>query len=116
MLMNRIVVAVLVFTMTSAAVGFAGLSVYLLLLPGVGAAASAALTAAFFMALLALAFGLLRRHAAVQVRPVIMTSPPNAMPEALVTSLATIARQYPLIAVACAAAMGLADTYASEKK
>jgi hypothetical protein len=116
MLINRIVALVLILAMSATAVGFTGLSVYLLLLPAVGAAASAALTAAAFVMLVASAVWLQQRQATAATRPVVVPSSQSPMPEALVAALATIARSYPLIAVICAAAMGAADTVASRKK
>jgi hypothetical protein len=116
MLMNRIVALVLIVTMSATAVGFTGLSVYLLLLPVVGAAASAALTAAIFVTSLALAFWIQQRKPVELARPLAAPANANPRPEAIVASLATIAKTYPLIAVACAAAMGLADTIVSRKK
>lgn len=116
MLMKRLAALALLLTMTAAVVGFAGLAIFLALLPGVGAALAAALTAGIFATLLAIAALLHRRNAVPVVSPMVMLKSANPASEALVTSLATIAGTYPLIAVVCASAMGLADALASQSQ
>jgi len=116
MLINRIVALVLIMAMSATAVGFTGLSVYLFFLPVVGAAASAALTAAVLVLIVAVAFWFQQPQTTSATRPILVQANLPPMPDALVASLATIARTYPLIAVACAAAMGLADALEREKK
>jgi hypothetical protein len=107
----RIILGILAITMVGTGVAFSGVAFYLLLTPMVDAPAAAALTALalFFL----VAAGATIHLAYVRERPTLKPQPsPAANPhsqDALVTALTQLANEHPLMAVACAAALGMSD-------
>ncbi|MEQ1754426.1 MAG: hypothetical protein ABL973_09865 [Micropepsaceae bacterium] len=109
MLMQRIVFVVIAVAMTSTGIVFCAIALFNALLTSVSAAGAAAFTALTFFALLAIGALVRQLLARPDANPVSVLSPTPQMRSGVVTALAVIAHEYPLIAVGCGAAMGLAD-------
>ncbi len=108
----RIILGILAITMVGTGVAFSSVALYLLLTPLVEPVAAAAITALtlFFL----VAAGATIYVAYVRERPTLKPQPAATvakMPgqDALVTALTQLANEHPLMAVACAAALGMSD-------
>lgn len=114
-MISRIVLVALAAAITCTGVAFAGVALFLFLSETTSAAGAAALTALIFFAIVG--FGVLIYLALTrQQAPTIATAAlgaaaqPRAIQEdALVPALTQLAKDHPLIAVGCAAALGVAD-------
>ena len=105
----RIILLAAAVSMVGTGVAFCGGAIYLLLLAFVGASAAAALTAVVLF--LAVGAGI-TIHLAVTGRRTIAIPPAVKTVQshdALVTALTQLAAERPLMAVACATALGLTD-------
>lgn len=107
----RVVLVAVAIAATGTGVGFCGVAIYLLVAPVVGAPAGAALTAlTLFLAVgagTAVHFLLARGPATALPPPVAARSQSQ---DALITALTQLAKEHPLMAVGCAAALGLTAT------
>jgi hypothetical protein len=108
----RIILGILAIAMVGTGVAFSGVALYLALIPMVEAPAAAALTALtlFFL----VAAGATIYLAYLRERPTLKAQPAAAAAnshgqDALVTALTQLANEHPLMAVACAAALGMSD-------
>ncbi len=112
----RIVLGILAIAMMGTGVAFSSVALYLLLTPLVEAPAAAALTALtlFFL----VGAGATIYLAYMRERPTLKPQPAAAAAaaaanmhgqDALVTALTQLASEHPLMAVACAAALGMSD-------
>jgi hypothetical protein len=111
-LLLRAGLAVTAVALLWTAVGFLAFAGHTLLVPLTGVAAAAALTGAAILLILGL--GLLVYHLRTR-EPVTQTQPLPAMANgnlanASVAALAQLAKDHPLLAVACATMLGVADT------
>ena len=121
-MMARIILLVVAVTMTATGIVFCSIAVFNLLLTVLSAAAAAALTAVLLFALVTL--GILIRLATAQpvtiALPVVERPAPaqksTSSQESIVSSLALLAREYPLIAVGCATALGIAEALNQKRK
>ncbi len=108
----RIVLGILAIAMMGTGVAFSSVALYLLLTPLVEAPVAAALTALtlFFL----VGAGATIYLAYMRERPTLKPQPAAAAAnmhgqDALVTALTQLASEHPLMAVACAAALGMSD-------
>ncbi len=111
MIARAILVAVAV-AMAATGVAFSGVAIYLLLLAVADAPAAAALTAliSFLTVGAGAAVYLAVAHwRASNLAPPLHAAAPHQSQDALVTALTQLAKEHPLIAVACAAALGMTD-------
>lgn len=109
-----IVVAV---ALLATGVGFCGVAIYLLLATLVSVPAAAALTALilFLTTGAAAAIYVAATRQAANSSPSPATAPLRS-PEALVAALTQLAKEHPLLAVICAAALGLSDSITSKRR
>jgi hypothetical protein len=109
----RAILVLVAVAMIATGVAFCGVAINLLLIPLTGEPAAAALTAlALFLTVGAGAIVYLavsRSHPVVNSPLHAANAQPQQSQEALVTALAQMAKEHPLLAVACSATLGLAD-------
>ena len=115
-LLAGVAVAMLVIATTFVAVGFAGAGIFWLLLPGNSMAHAALMTS--FLLLLPLGTGVtvtfLSAGTASPSNNTPLPVPPVA--QAVKAEMAGLALHYPLVAVFCAAAIGMADALSARPK
>lgn len=106
----RVILVAVAVAMVGTGVAFCGVALYLLLLSVVDAPAAAALTA--LVLFLTVGAGTTIYLAIAHTRaPVALPPAATAVrsPDALITALTQLAKEHPLMAVACAAALGMTD-------
>ncbi len=106
----RAILIALAIAMVATGVAFCGVAIYLLLLPIVDAPGAAALTA--LVLFLTVGAGATIYLATAHTRSPALPPPAAAAmqsPDALVSALTQLAAEHPLMAVACAAALGMTD-------
>ncbi|NOT39987.1 MAG: hypothetical protein HOP13_05800 [Alphaproteobacteria bacterium] len=107
----RVILVVIAVTLVGTGVAFCGVAVYLLLLPIADAPAAAALTAIilFLTVGAAAAIYLAIVHWRSPTLAPLHAAAPVQSQDALVSALTQLAKEHPLMAVACAAALGMSD-------
>jgi hypothetical protein len=111
MIARAILVAVAV-AMVATGVAFSGVAVYFLLLPVADAPAAAALTALIFFFTVgagAAIYLAIAHWRSPTLAPPLHAAAPHHSQDALITALTQLAKEHPLMAVACAAALGMTD-------
>lgn len=111
-LLLRAGMAVIAVALLWTAVGFLAFAGYTLLVPLTSVTVAAALTGAAILVILALGFlvyHLRTRSPVTQAQPLPAVTNGN-LANASVTALAQLAKDHPLLAVGCAAMLGVADT------
>jgi membrane protease YdiL (CAAX protease family) len=116
----RAILVALAFAVTATGVAFSGVAIYLLLLAVADAPAAAALTAliSFLTVGAGAAIYLAVAHwrASNLAPPLHAAAGPHQSQDALVTALTELAREHPLMAVACAAALGMTDAMKRKRR